>query len=322
MLAKSDTLLVSPFKIGYVLLHFPRLTETFVAEEIRAVKELGSQVDIISLLACQAGARQPLSEELLKHAWYAPGFATGRLWRGQLYYFSKSPRIYLRLLFTLLRQPAPTHLLSSLAKRFGIFLKASASARYLESQNLDHLHSHFAWLPGAAASIIAGLIRLPYTVTVHAYDLFASNELLPLVCGQAQRVIAISEYNKQEIIRLKACPAERISVIRCGIDLDQFPPPHYETAEAEGLSPLRILSVGSLLPKKGHRFLIQACAYLRAKGVDLPVRLSGMGLTRRLSSGKLKIRASRTVFDCWAFGPSQRSSRSIVGTTFLPWPRS
>jgi glycosyltransferase involved in cell wall biosynthesis len=267
----------SSLRIGYILLHFPALTETFVTEEIRAIKIADSKVDIISLLARNPGVIQPHSLELLKDTWYAPGFAAPKLWAAQLYFVMKAPFLYLRILITLLRQPCHTRPLASLAKRIAIFLKAVAAARHLEKRRPDILHAHFAWLSGAAAWIIARLIRLSYTVTVHAYDLFVSNDLLSLVCGQAQQVIAISEFNRREIDRLKACAVEKISVIHCGIDLGQFPLPLPRATLDKPSDHLGILSVGSLLGKKGHRYLISACDHLRTKGVNFACTIIGGG---------------------------------------------
>src|SRR2546426_7341003 len=135
--------------VTYILLHFPFLTETFVAEEINAIQAQGINVKIVSLLEPSRGMVQPLSRELLAHTWYAPGFLNFSLWLAQLHFLVRAPVLYLSLLRYLLRQPCRRQFFSLFAKRVGIFLKAVSVAYHLRAQKKDLLHSHFAWLSGA-----------------------------------------------------------------------------------------------------------------------------------------------------------------------------
>jgi hypothetical protein len=207
-------------KVAYILLHFPYPTETFVAEEIRVMRSLGIDVRIISLLGSGPGPMQPLSEQLLSFTWYAPGPLTYYFWRAQFHFFGRSPHFYLRLLADLLHQPYRTKSLPSFFKRLMIFMKAIVVAYHLNKSNMQLLHSHFAWLSGAATSIISRFLELPFTVTVHAFDIFShQNDLLRFVCQNANHVIAISKKNQQQIEALDVRPAHTISVIHCGINL-------------------------------------------------------------------------------------------------------
>ncbi len=268
---------MSSLKVAYILLHFPHLTETFVAEEIRAIQLQGIDVQIISLLEPRPGPVQPLSQQLLSNAWYAPGLFSLSLWRAQLHFVLKSPRLFLGLLVRLLRQPYPRWPLALLARRWVTFLKAGAVAHHLESSKVQLLHAHFAWLSGAAAWIIARLLDLPFTVTVHAYDLYCSNDLLPLISGQANQVVAISEYNRQSLASLDTRPVEAISVIHCGVNLAEFQQQPQQGTGCPAGQPLRILSVGSLIAKKGHTHLITACHLLSQRGLDFTCSIVGSG---------------------------------------------
>ena len=266
--------------VAYILLHFPYLTETFVAEEIRAVRSQGVNVHIISVLQPGPGPVQPLSEQLLPYTWYAPGLLTPSLWKAQLHFLLKSPRLYLNLLVTLLRQPYPRQPPILLAKRLVIFLKAVAVAHHLRDSEVHLLHTHFASLSGAAAGICARLLDLPFTVTVHAFDIFCrlKNELLRLVTDQAEHVIAISEYNRQHLIATRICAPQTVSVVHCGVDLTKLPVQgQMREEERSETDSLRILSVGSLLPKKGHIHLIAACHLLQQQGVDFICNIIGSG---------------------------------------------
>jgi glycosyltransferase involved in cell wall biosynthesis len=90
-------------------------------------------------------------------------------------------------------------------------------------------------------------------------------------------VIAISEFNRSHVEALRTCLPEAISMIHCGIDLTKFEgQPFVERARHNG-DPVRILSVGSLVPKKGHRYLIEACHLLHERGMDFTCTIIGGG---------------------------------------------
>jgi glycosyltransferase involved in cell wall biosynthesis len=163
-------------------------------------------------------------------------------------------------------------------KRLLIFLKAVSVARSLEDSGIDLLHTHFAWLPGAATWICARLLGKPFTVTVHAYDIYShKNDLLPLVTREATHVIAISEFNRSQVAAVGMRPANTISVIHCGINLAQFEKQREGQPTSLVGGPLRILSVGSLVPKKGHHRLIAACHILSERGFSFTCRIIGDG---------------------------------------------
>ncbi len=268
---------MTQLRVAYVLLRFPRLTETFVAEEIRGVQMRGVDFAIYSLLPSQEPLVHPVSQQLLPWLTYAPGFFSWPLWAAQLYYLLKAPTKYFGLLATILKQPAPHR--SFLAKRVDVFLKGVWLARRLQRAPVDLVHTHFAWLSAVAGVVVNELLGIPFTVTAHAYDIYSErNDLLGLACRRAQRILTISEVNRKAI--LAAVPGlepERVKVLHCGIDLDCFQLPPARTSS----KPLRIISVGSLLPKKGHEFLIRACGELQAQHVDFQCVIAGSGHLER-----------------------------------------
>ena len=263
----------------YILLHFPYLTETFVAQEIQFIQSRGIDVRIISLLKPGPGPVQPLSQQLLRDTWYAPELLDANLWRAQVHFIRRAPRLYWGLLAKLLRQPFPWRHPELVIKRLVIFLKEVAVAYHLEGDDqVRLLHSHFAWLSGAAAWVCARLLNLPFTVTVHAYDLYSyKSDLLRLVGSQATHVVAISEQNRQQLITSGVCPARAISVIHCGVDLSLAKHGREVDAQRPANGPVKVLSVGSLVAKKGHACLIAACELLNQRGLDFRCTIIGSG---------------------------------------------
>lgn len=266
--------------IAYVLLHFPFLTETFIAEEIWGLKKRGDDVSIVSLLGPGPGPPQPLSQELLSCTWYAPGLLSINLWMANLYFLVKSPGQYGYLLVSLLQQPSRHRSGVLLAKRLLIFLKAVAVAYHLKDSEVQLVHSHFAWLSGAGAWICSALLGLPFTMTVHAYDLYASSELLPLLAGQANHVVAISSDGRQQVRSAVNGSELNISVIHCGVKAPPNQAVNMGGSVGSNNDPIKLLSVGSLVPKKGHTFLIDACHLLDNQGLAFTCTIIGSGPER------------------------------------------
>lgn len=261
-------------EVAYILLRFPILTETFVADEIWEMQQKGVRVHIFSILKPQEGPVQHTSKQLAQDAQYAPELSSWRLWWAQLYFFFRSPITYLALFVDLIRQPYPKSFWFFFSRRMVIFVKAVALAYALRNTSVQLLHTHFAWLSGAASRVISKLLGIPFTVTVHAYDIYDSNDLLCLTARSASQIIAISEYNKKMVLEM--CPGvskDLIAVIHCGINVELFAPP--DRSNHKGA--LSILSVGSLIPKKGHDYLISACQQLQAKGIDFRCMIIGGG---------------------------------------------
>ena len=77
----------------------------------------------------------------------------------------------------------------------GISLAASVI-----DDGIDHLHAHFATLAGRMAWLASRLTGVPYTITTHAKDIYhesVDRGWLRRICGDADRVIAISRFNER-----------------------------------------------------------------------------------------------------------------------------
>jgi glycosyltransferase involved in cell wall biosynthesis len=260
-------------QVAYVLLRFPWLSETFVAEEIGKMQGNRVRLHIYSLLRGHDALVHPSSQRLLPQVRYAPGVFSASLWFAQAYYLFGSPVEYVSLLLTALRQPSPR--LSFYLKRFDVFLKAVWVAKQLRPASVKLVHAHFAWLSALAGMIIGRLLDIPLTVTAHAYDIYSvKNDLLRLAASRADQIVTISETNKRAILTMNSkLQAEKVKVIHCGIDLGYFRPPPAKSAG----SILQITSVGRLASKKGHEYLIRACSELQAQGIDFHCVVVGSG---------------------------------------------
>jgi len=146
---------------------------------------------------------------------------------------------------------------------------------------IDHLHAHFLTTPALAALLASQASGIPYSVTIHAFDIFATsprlrNAAVPLKCELAQANIVISRFNER-FMRQRWPQLQRrgrFEVLYNGIDFDLF------TGTATPFDDptcIRIFSNGRLIPKKGHDILIQALADLRARNYPVQLEIIGQG---------------------------------------------
>lgn len=266
-------------KAAYLLLRFPCLTETFVAEEMQKIQSAGVMPSIYSLLKPKKGLVHPVSQALLPLVQVVPGLLHPALWAAQLFFLFKSPGSYFGSLVELMRQPAPAA--SFRLKRLVVFLKSVWVARDVLRHPVGLVHTHFAWLSAGGSRVVSRLVGVPFSVTTHAFDIYSQkNDLLPLALQHAAKVITISEANKKAMLSMHPDTlSDKIQVIRCGIDLGYFRQEQPNHKPAQGL--LKITSVGSLIEKKGHEYLIRACAALKARGVAVDCRIAGVGMLRQ-----------------------------------------
>lgn len=263
-------------KVAYVLHRFPSVSETFVLLELCWIRRHFEAMHVFSLLPPKPGpiheeAKEwlPVTEYSALLSWDVLGANAG--------FLRRSPRRYLRALVRTIRQTyrEPAVLLLALA----LFPKSVYFARRMQELEIAHLHAHFVWLGGIAAGVAADLLGLTYTIHAHAFDIFERNRHdVQAELEGAAKIITISSYHRSTLASL--CPErdpEDIQIVHLGVDTDRFRPP----AEAPSDEPLSILSIGRLVEKKGHTYLIDACKLLTDQGLAYRCRIVGDGPLRQ-----------------------------------------
>lgn len=259
-------------RTAYILDIFPTVSETFIINEIVTVEKLGLETVIFS-------RKKPVGE--------VPHEEAGRLARQTTYFpepksisFIQSCGDNLRLLRKAPSRYIKTLLFSVQNNKGGLlwFFKIAGSyALLVEKHKPDHIHAHFVSLAGEYAMLVSMLLDIPYTFTAHGWhDIF---EYPPHDFHQrgihAQKVITVSQYNKDYMVQKFGIPAEKISVIHCGIRPELF------TSNGRTDGPeLRILSIARLHPIKGVEYLIKACKLLKEWGNHFTCHIIGDGELR------------------------------------------
>jgi teichuronic acid biosynthesis glycosyltransferase TuaC len=133
----------------------------------------------------------------------------------------------------------------------------------------DVLDVHFVWPDGVAACRLAGLIGVPFTITLRGKinSRIRDPRMRPLIAAalrQAAHVISVSR-PMAETARTLGVEEGRVSVIPNGVDMDAFKPIQAAEARRElGLDPdcRYIVCVAAICPEKGLPELVEALAGL------------------------------------------------------------
>ncbi len=265
--------------VAYVLKRYPRLTETFILNEIRAMERLGERLHIFSLLPPEPPPHHPMVAEVR-----APVTSPPDGWIAKLKLHSRShwrsvrvaPLRYARTLALAMRRTMTSRHPLSLWRQFA---RAGVLADMCRREGVRHIHAHFANAPTSVAHFAHCMTGIPFSFTAHAKDIYLSR---PVILRRhllaARFVTTCTGYNAEYLRRLAPqIDSRKIRLVYHGIDLQTFLAREEEPFRAPGIRRASILSVGRLVPKKGHEDLLAACAVLRDRGVEFECTIVGSG---------------------------------------------
>jgi glycosyltransferase involved in cell wall biosynthesis len=279
--------------IAFVLKGYPRLSESFIAQEIRALEGAGLDLRIVSLRQPTDGALHPVHREIRAPVLYLPEYlhcAPLRVLRGwrfarRLAGYAAARRAWLR---DLRRDPTASRI-----RRFG---QALVLARELP-QGVGHLHAHFLHTPASVARYAALLRGLPWTASAHAKDIWTIPEWEKREkLAECRWLVTCTAAGRAHLAAL--APPGRVVLAYHGLDFARFPATANGGAApprdgSDAAAPVRILSVGRAVAKKGYDDLIAALAllppalnwrFVHIGGGALRERLQGEAARRGLSA--------------------------------------
>lgn len=255
--------------VCYFVTGFPHPSETFIADEAQSLRDMGARVFIVHLYAGDVEVVHPTSANLLADGIVrrVPRLTIGGLLRGVLTLLRERP---LQTLSGLRSMAAMSHRRT--------LLKAIPVAAWCITEGVEFLHAHFADSNWAFAHAVAHWTRLPVGVTTHRYDLLDAPlgvERAARLFEHTQVVVTVSEWNRRYLAERFDVPSARTRVVHCGVDVDEFS--FVDRSRQSSETPLRLLSVGRLVPVKGHAILLQALARARAAQANLCLAIVGGG---------------------------------------------
>ena len=232
-------------RLAVLVDEFPTLTETFVQGEVRALIRAGHHVRVEAASRAARPSRGG-GRGLCVSFWEDDGIA--RKAGALAWLVARNPRGCLRDLSDRprWRREEEAWPLRSLAP----------AARRIARGGEHHLHAHFA--AGAALNTmrLGRLLGLPYSVTVHAYDVFQRPSNLPEKLEDAAFASSVCRYTVERLQSLVPSAADRIHEIGMGIDGGRF---RRRGMQGDGR---RLVAVGRLIEKKGFAHLLDAVALL------------------------------------------------------------
>jgi glycosyltransferase involved in cell wall biosynthesis len=271
-------------RVAFILKGYPRLSETFIAQEIAALERRGLEILIVSLRRPTDARRHALHDEVRAPLLYLPEYLLVEPWRVLKAWWKlrKNPayRNVRSVWFKdLRRDPTPNRI-----RRFGQALVLAAEL----PAGVDRLHAHFLHTPASVTRYAALLRGLPWSASAHAKDIWTTPEWEKREkLAACEWLVTCTAANREHLAAL--APPGRVELVYHGIDLDRFAPDNASLRMRDGRNaadPVVILSVGRLVEKKGTEVLLEALSRLPS---SLHWRLVHVG------SGPLKKRMVRIV---------------------------
>jgi glycosyltransferase involved in cell wall biosynthesis len=265
---------MSTLRIAYILKKYPRLSETFILNEILELERQGVEVTIFSLRRPDDGRFHPGTCRLKGNVVYVPemkGTDALPILREMWPSLRKHRTALAELMEEALLSPDPGAVAELVA---GLLI-----AREVNARRFDHLHAHFATIASSVARIVHAMTTVPYSFTAHAMDIYRHRvqpDRFGKMVKDAAFVVTVCDANKTYIERdLLGRSEPKLRRIYNGIDLGVFAP-----RAAPPVSTPLVLGVGRLIEKKGFHVLLNACAALRDGGEEFRCVIVGDGEDR------------------------------------------
>lgn len=274
-----------PGHVTCLVRSWPRLSQTFILNEVLALEHLGLELTVVSLTRSRESARQPHVAAVRAPVRYLdeprPHEPLARV-ADHVTVAMRAPRRYASALLLALHRPdladgyatCSTMRCLAHAVRVAAQLRRTGQARRA-GDGAGHLHAHFAHDPALVGLLVHRLTGVRFTFTAHARDLYQVPvpSLLPRIAA-ASAVITCCQANADYLTGvLPAGLRNRVHVIPHGLPLDRF----CVVPAGDRRGPVRIVSVGRLVEKKGFPDLLQACALVRAAGHGFTCDIYGDG---------------------------------------------
>jgi len=292
-----------PLRIAVFTGIFPVVSETFILRQITGLLDQGHEVDVYA--DCKPDAGAPVHPEVAKYRlgerttymdmppetapYEMPVWPiTGRTWppgsATSTHNLTRLVRAFPRICRCFITAPRLT--CQAFSQSEYRYQAASLSAIYRlaklcsQSKHYDALHAHFGPV-GNSFRFAKQLWGAPLLVSFHGYDFSAA----PLKEGadmyarlfETADVITINSEFTREQVRKLGCPPAKLHKLPVGLDPDEFP---FQERSVKPGEPVRILTIGRLVKKKGHEFSLRAFAEARQKHPHLHYDIVGDGPLR------------------------------------------
>lgn len=269
-------------RVGYILRSYPRLSQTFVLNEILALEQLGVPIHIFAITHPHetvvqeqvAAIRGPVA--YLEADEQRPWWAT---LAEHLHTLAAAPRRYVQTLWYVLRHREFDEGYTAASRftcfRLAVFLVNLLRHQAAQGQPITHLHAHFAHDPTLVAQLAHRLTGISYSFTAHARDLYQIPAQAVAERVRAARAVVTCCAVNLEYLQATTPPADhaKLRVIHNGVNLSEFQP----VTSIPSAAPPLILSASRLVEKKGYPDLIHAYQQLKTRQQPFRAVIYGEG---------------------------------------------
>lgn len=249
-------------KITVLLKGYPRLSETFIAQELLGLEKAGFELELVAMRRPTDKKRHPVHDEIRANVHYLPE------------YLHEEPIRVLKALWKTAKLPGFRTALAQFFKDLPRDLSRNRFRRLGQAMVLvaewpgkaAWLHAHFIHTPASVAFYVSLLRGMGWSVSAHAKDIWTSQDWdLADKLAHVDWAVTCTRVGYEQLSRLAQPRQEVVHLSYHGLDLQRFP--HFEGARSrrdgsDASDPVRILSVGRAVKKKGYDVLLQALASL------------------------------------------------------------
>jgi len=247
----------------YYLDWFPKLSQSFILNEIYYLSKRGHNVAVFSLNRPDTDVQHDELDEIDIDVAYADAPSV-----------TSVPRALVGSLFD--NRSSYESAVSGPKRRLGTRFLTKQCLDFADTleYDIDHVHAHFLRWNKIPAVTVARDLGITSSLTTHAYDLYASPDetTLKTVCDSFDTILTISEYNER-FLNVEVDPDAEVEVVRMGIRTEKFDPSTTTTGK-------RLLTISRFVEKKGIEYALLAVADCVGEHPDLDYRLIGSGPRR------------------------------------------
>lgn len=262
-------------KYFFVLKGYPRISETFISQEIYLLEQKGYDISILSMRQPREDMRQPINKLIKAPVVYTPEYIFEEpveIFSHNLRTLTQFPLAYLKY-FLIALYTSATEMRREHIKRF---LQAGwAISKCQFKTNPYHLHSHFAHSPTTLTYYVHKITGLKYSISAHAKDIYTiSKEELKSKIESCEFLTTCTSFN-YHYIRDKILKTDKVKLSYHGINTDYFKPTEIDCLSSQ--QPYLLCSVGRLVDKKGYDVILKALSLLKRKGINFRYDVFGAG---------------------------------------------
>ena len=274
----------------------PALTVTFIYREIFRLREMGVDINCVSM---NTPAEDEISEE-------ARPLIGDTIYLDAANLVAKFASFFVQMLVSPIRiarcigivmSARPMQGSRDYARLIYHLVEAAYLVRRLDMREYRHIHAHFINGPTSISMFLSELSGVPFSFTMHASMIWLDPIAFQNKLERCAFCASISEFNADYVVGEYGKQfREKIRIVHCGIDPE--PEPMGLSARKAG-EPVKLLGVGQLNRRKGFHVLIAACELLKDRDIEFHCTIVGGGEQRQeleelVDSGGLSDRVSFT----------------------------